>query len=535
MAEKVVIVMSGASRPRQAVVLIHGIGEQMPMVITRGFVKNIRPKDKGWDVYSEADQADETFELHTYAVPPRNPNHADALQTDFYEAYWAQEASGTKLEHVWRWIRRVFFTGLFRAPGRLRGLYWLAVGLAVLFVASIPVLLLTPVGTAISNSVPRMVVQWVVPAVLAVITGWMVKSLGDLARYTDDSPDNIEMRQNIRQRVVGLLEKLHNDHRYTRIIVVGHSLGGIVAYDALRLLWAKRTSGDNGTIPGKVDDRDVAEAARPLRLLSAESRELLKSVSGKQPYSQAVGQLENFCAQQYALHKRLSEAAYYIPSPYVGEPVWKVTDLITLGSPIAYPELLLADGKPEEFSALIEERQLPTCPPQRVNNDGYRYESTPGAGKRYHHGAMFAVTRWVNVYARGDFAGGPILAETLGAGVINKELSGWPLISHSKYWINPHGQYIITCVIDEPVECHSRIISVDSYSSEEVTDLMGGPKPDKNDLMGGPEPDENDLMGGPKPDKNDLMGGPKPDENDLMGGPKPNEKELMGVSAGSIG
>lgn len=468
--------MSGANRPRQAVVLIHGIGEQMPMVTTRGFVKNIRPRDNniGWQVYSEADQADETFELHTYAVPPRNPKDRAALQTDFYEGYWAQEASGTKLEHVWRWIRRVFFTGLFRAPGRLRGLYWLAVGLAVLFVASIPVLLLTPVGTAISSSVPRIVVQWVVPVILGVITGWMVKSLGDLARYTDDSPDNIEMRQAIRQRVVRLLEKLHNDERYTRIVVVGHSLGGIVAYDALRLLWAKRTGGDTGTIPGKVDDGEVADAARSLQSLTAKSLQSLRSVSTESDPG-ALDALKEFCARQHALYGSLGEDAYHIPvqaivggqQQLVRRPVWKITDLVTLGSPIAYPELLLADGKPEEFRDLVWERQLPTCPPQPVDGGGYRYEATPGAGKQYHHGAMFAITRWTNVYARGDFAGAPIVADTLGSGVINKELRGWPLRSHGKYWINPRGKEIIACVIDEPEKCYTLVIDSDSRAKED--------------------------------------------------------------------
>jgi pimeloyl-ACP methyl ester carboxylesterase len=469
---KAVIVMPRAGRPRQAVVLIHGIGEQMPMVTTRGFVKSIRPKknnNKGWDVYSEADQADETFELHTYAVPPRHPADPKALQTDFYEGYWAQEASGTKLEHVWRWIRRVFFTGLFRAPGRLRGLYWLAAGLAVLFLASIPVLLLTPAGTAISSSVPRIVVQWVVPAILAAMTGWMVKSLGDLARYTDDSPDNIEMRQNIRQRVVGLLEKLHNDERYTRIIVVGHSLGGVVAYDALRLLWAKRTSGDNGTTLGLVDDGDVAKAAQSLMSLEPESLQSLAPVSAKSD-PVARQKLMDFCARQYELQEHLSEDAYQIQvqaivngrQQLVRRPAWKVTDLVTLGSPIAYPELLLADGNPGEFRDLVEERQLPTCPPQPVRGDGYRYEGTSGEGKRYHHGAMFAFTRWTNAVARGDFAGAPIIAGTLGSGVVNKELRGLPLRSHSKYWVNPRGREIISWVIDEPEKCYALIINADS-------------------------------------------------------------------------
>ncbi len=119
-------------------------------------------------------------------------------------------------------------------------------------------------GAAAHGSVPRIVVQVIVPVILGMLTGWLVKSLGDLARYTDDSPDNIDMRQAIRQRVVSLLEKLHNDERYGRIVVVGHSLGGIVAYDALRLLWAKRTGGDAGDIPGQLDDGEVARAAESL-------------------------------------------------------------------------------------------------------------------------------------------------------------------------------------------------------------------------------------------------------------------------------
>jgi hypothetical protein len=446
---KVVIAMSDPSRPKQAVVLIHGIGEQMPMITTRGFVKEIRPKGD-WRVYSEADQADETFELHKYAAIPDKPKNQDAPRTDFYEGYWAQEARGTTLAHVWRWVRRVFFTTLFRAPPRLRWLYALAVSFAVLCVASVLVLLLTPAGTAISSSVPQNLVKVIVPVILGGLTGWMVKSLGDLARYTDDSPDNIDMRQNIRQRVVGLLEKLHDDEQYGRIIVVGHSLGGIVAYDALRLLWARRISGDNGKKLGRVDDGEVAREGRAL--------------------TGTDGDLGAFCEQQHALYERLSERELYIPASnivrggqqQVRQPVWKVTDLITLGSPIAYPELLLADGKPDEFRTLKAERQLPTCPPQAIDGDDYRYEPTPGAGKLYHHGAMFAVTRWTNVYAHGDFAGAPIVDETLGAGVINKPLRGLPIISHSKYWKNPRGKEIIADVIDQPEKCHVSVIACQS-------------------------------------------------------------------------
>ena len=178
--------------------------------------------------------------------------------------------------------------------------------------------------------------------------------------------------------------------------------------------------------------------------------------------------LTAFCEQQHALYERLSERHIPVSAIVRGQkrqvyrPVWKVTDLITLGSPIAYPELLLADGKPEEFKALVTERQLPTCPPQTVDGDGYRYGPVAGAGKRYHHGAMFAVTRWTNVYARGDFSGAPIVGETLGSGVINKVLTGLPFISHSKYWKNPYGKEIIARMIDDPEKCYVSVIDYQS-------------------------------------------------------------------------
>ena len=446
--------MADQVRPRQAVVLIHGIGDQVPMATTRGFVNDIRPETRKWRVYSEADQADETFELHTFTALPPEGADPRVPQTDFYEGYWAEEAHGTQLAHVWRWARRVFFTGLLTAPRRLRWIYALAAGLAVLFVAAVVVLLFTPLGQAISVGTPRIAVQVIAPVLLGVASGWLIKSLGDLARYTDDHPDNVDMRQAIRQRLVGLLGELHDDGRYNRIIVIGHSLGGIVAYDALRLLWAKRTGGDTGDFPGQADDHAVAQAAA--RLTS--------------PYEAipASSDLKMFCAQQYALYEDLRERRIPIQKAVKGEPrtvdrpSWLVTDLVTLGSPIAYPELLLADGRSGELDALIRERQLPTCPPQEVNGSGsgYRYQPAEGSAcLRYHHGAMFAAVRWINVFAHGDFAGGPISRDTLGAGVINKELSGgWPIKSHSRYWKNHESQKIIEHVLDEPEKCHESII-----------------------------------------------------------------------------
>ena len=47
------------ARPRQAVVLIHGIGEQRPMATLRGFVHALLPKG---EYYSKPDDISDSFE-----------------------------------------------------------------------------------------------------------------------------------------------------------------------------------------------------------------------------------------------------------------------------------------------------------------------------------------------------------------------------------------------------------------------------------------------------------------------------------------
>ena len=53
----------------------------------------------------------------------------------------------------------------------------------------------------------------------------------DAARYFDPSPENIDERMHIRKEGIELLCNLHNTGGYNRIIIVGHSLGGVIVYD----------------------------------------------------------------------------------------------------------------------------------------------------------------------------------------------------------------------------------------------------------------------------------------------------------------
>src|SRR6266849_8618224 len=89
---------------RQAIVVIHGIGEQRPMDTVRGFVDAVMPqpentkKPKFW---SKPDPLSELFELRKLTTPQSRT----MPPTDFFEYYWAYQAEGTKIAHVisWAW------------------------------------------------------------------------------------------------------------------------------------------------------------------------------------------------------------------------------------------------------------------------------------------------------------------------------------------------------------------------------------------------------------------------------------------------
>jgi hypothetical protein len=110
-------------RPRQAVVVIHGIGEQRPMETLRSFVRGVVGK-RG--ALSKPDRITSTLELRRMAVP----GDTDAWQpgqhvsTDFYELYWAHLMSGTSWHHVIAWVQTLMLRPAKTVPSRLRAVWW---------------------------------------------------------------------------------------------------------------------------------------------------------------------------------------------------------------------------------------------------------------------------------------------------------------------------------------------------------------------------------------------------------------------------
>jgi WD40 repeat protein len=82
------------------------------------------------------------------------------------------------------------------------------------------------------------VLMVVIGGVLYAAQLFLVPIMADSARYLSQKPQNIARRREIVDRGVRLLRAITSSGRYDRIIIVAHSLGTLVAFDALNRWWS---------------------------------------------------------------------------------------------------------------------------------------------------------------------------------------------------------------------------------------------------------------------------------------------------------
>jgi hypothetical protein len=224
--------------PDQAIVIIHGMGDQRPMDFLRGFVGAAVPP--GQQFFSQPDPLSESLELRRFRVLTSDTRPPTYL----YEYYWAHHMQGSELRHLWPLVKRVFLSWPWRVGGSLQFVYW-SVWILTLYLALRFVAFLGTQAVASSKSVSDFVTDFgfgplgttVAVLLLGAVQSFLVHYFGDVARYLDPKPHNIAIRQAIRSEALGLLEKVSD--RHDRVIVVAHSLGSIVALDVLGHLWSK--------------------------------------------------------------------------------------------------------------------------------------------------------------------------------------------------------------------------------------------------------------------------------------------------------
>ncbi|MFQ5792515.1 MAG: hypothetical protein ACE5JI_18750, partial [Acidobacteriota bacterium] len=226
-----------------AFVVIHGAGPRRPFQTLDSFVRGF------WEVLKEQNQASKVRWQH------KLQRHKDWIENyislapegkptlDFYEYYWdCYMVHEITIEDVIDWLNKasagarrfyakmpelakeyeelgvdLFKDGEFRSGGYLTLLGWVGRVLRVLPLVRIPI-----VGSLI-----KPLLKWV--------SKFIVNLLGDVVIYTtaDVRSRNYEIRQKVLRGAVEELRLLLENDYYEQIIVVGHSLGSVIAYDAL--------------------------------------------------------------------------------------------------------------------------------------------------------------------------------------------------------------------------------------------------------------------------------------------------------------
>ncbi len=423
-------------RETQAVVVIHGVGEQRPMETLRNFVRAVWTTDPEMMhpyaranaeqvTWSKPESGAGSFELRRITTI-KNRN---GVPTDFYELYWAHLMRGTSLPQVVGWIFSLWRRNPFRlGTGTYRFMVvtlWMALSAMILGVAALVAFVREP-GSDVG-------VGFAAASVMVAALSWAAREIvGDAARYLTPTPSNVAARHAIREAGVELLERLHA-RGYGRIVVVGHSLGAVIGYDVLTHAWART----NAACP--------SAATATLTKLEALTEELgsAERAEDEEARRRAYRDLQRAFCREHSAHGG----------------AWRVSDFVTMGNPLAHATLLLAQ-RSADFEERCRERELPTCPPVletvRQNGSSRRAFSYGASERRLHHAAVFGPTRWTNLFfpsggffLRGDFVGGP-LGRCLGRGILDVPVETrhrFGLLTHNHYWTmeadDPPGRHVL--------------------------------------------------------------------------------------------
>ncbi len=194
---------------RQAIIIIHGVGEQRPLETLKKFVNNV----VGDGVCNKPDKMSSLFELRRLQLPKKR----NQPLTDFYEYYWAHHMRDSQFRMVLSWFRHLLLRWPWKISRSIMPYY----------------LLIWAILPAVVSS--GIFVNWITSVAIAFFSALLFFDyhvlrisygvIDDAARYLNPTPDNIEQRNKIRKEGIELLDSLHKSKKYSRIVIVGHSLG----------------------------------------------------------------------------------------------------------------------------------------------------------------------------------------------------------------------------------------------------------------------------------------------------------------------
>lgn len=452
-----------------AVVVAHGIGNQLPMDTVRSMVDNVFGAESGLPnpapVYNRLDREADFLDLRRLMLTKTG----DRPRVDFYELYWQPTFGSGSPGAVLGWVLRLLRSQPVGAQMKevvntVRGLIGVLLILVVL--ATLALMAVAPDEGWASLVVPALpAVTFLLSLPKLLVRNLLANVVADASRWFAPGPNDIESRDRVRQQAVGLVKELHRPNadgrpRYGRIIVVAHSLGAVVTYDALRLAFDALRDPSPPTSP----------LSGPPDLRQPNAWKFATDVPGEPPFTDAQGHplIEQVGGPDY----HAVQAALHGEQRSLGVS-WRVTDFITVGSPLTHARDLLSSKK-VALERRMDENELPTCPPrgEQQHSEEVRAEAgepvmlaagQSGTGRvafyrtsdegplRAHEASPFATTRWTNLYfpmrwwLGGDPVGGPA-APVFGRGVVDipvevsapatkgRRVMMLPVRAHTWYW-----------------------------------------------------------------------------------------------------
>lgn len=435
------------TRDRIAVVVVHGMGSQFPMDTLSGFVDAVKPEQSV--LFSSPNRITDEKETRRLSF--------NSAPYDFYEYYWAHYVEDPGFTAVIKWAFSLIFlkTPSARLQPHMKWVrsFIIATLLAIAGIAFLlyyffkdnisTILSFTLFGTSVF-----VIVKLLWSIVSSTVVGRINDSVGDVIKYTVPSPENIATREKIRKSGIELLKNLHEaktdsgQQKYSKVIVVAHSLGTVVAYDILTSLFAQYHRKFSAVIPVWPEQAEEHPKPGQIPTVVQACLEQLKTDSGTPDHTE--GKYQQSQAALFDEYRALSNQ-------------WRVSNFITMGSPLTHAAMILAPSK-LHFEKKKSQREFPTCPPQ-IDKEDEHFAFPVTFSKSYnqkvkvnclHHAAHFAETQWTNIYFENDWIGGR-LSNELGAGIKDIAVvasSKWtariPLASHTKYWDPEHRESLDT-------------------------------------------------------------------------------------------
>ncbi len=445
---------------RQAVVIIHGIGNQRPMDTLRPFVDavlEVDPEKEGdsqkrkhskslskskVDPEKEGDSQNgkdpkylskskvdpekegdpQNGKDPKYLSKPDNVSESYELRrlqstaedkppTDYYEFYWQHLMPAADWQRVWAWVRLLLFRRSGDVPEALMGLWWISRSLTVLFVA----LIVSPIIFWLAYCLG---VTWV-----GDLHEWLESIFARLSNFTGLTVSILS----VGLALIGLLLRfVVMNYVGDAAIYLSPTPRNIQARQAIRnagvSLINRLHSGQGseqrydriviiGHSLGSVIGYDI--------LTYAWVNYLWKHKSPVKPSQEALERAEKAaqrlrdldCPSTSACQRKKSaqqdwwraSRSLWLEQRANTFP-WLITDFVTLGSPLTHGFLLLARSR-AEFLRKKRQYELPVCPPELNEDLKFSYKLPYKIGFNtlrtvfcLHHAACFAVTRWTNLY-----------------------------------------------------------------------------------------------------------------------------------------